>query len=72
MSLKKLECSVTCTLFFFEFWETKSSQFLKKVIAQQSAVEMSISKKTWRKMNCTHKTLKVIREIQETSCVLGR
>ena len=53
------------THFFNETWETKSSLFLKKVIANQSATDMSLLKKTWRTLNCTPKTMKVIREIQE-------
>ena len=53
------------THFFNEFSETKSSQFLK-IIAQQGTIETSILKKTWRKLNCSPKTLKVIREIQES------
>ena len=57
---------------FNEFSETKSSVFLKKVIAaQQSSVEMSILKKTWRKMNGTPKTMKIIR-FERTSSVFGR
>ena len=40
------------THFFNEFSETKSSQFLKKVIAHQSTIEMRLLKKTWRTINC--------------------
>ena len=35
------------THFFNEFWKTKSSWFLKKVIANQSVVDMSLLMKTW-------------------------
>ena len=51
------------TYFFNEFWETKSSQFLKKVIAAQGSIEMRLLKKTWRTLNCFPKTMKVKREI---------
>ena len=60
------------TRFFNEFWETKSSLFLKKVIANQSAIDMSLIKRTWRTLNCTPKTMKVIREIQENLLCIGR
>ena len=60
------------TRFFNEFWETKSSLFLKKVIANQSAIDMSLLKRTWRTLNCTPKTMKVIREIQENLLCIGR
>ena len=30
---------------FNAFWETKSSQFLKRIIANQSTIEMSLSRK---------------------------
>ena len=52
------------THFFNEFSETKSSQFLK-IIAQRGSIETSILKKTWRKLNCTPKMMKIVREIQE-------
>ena len=60
------------THFFDEFSETKSSVFLKKVIANQSVIEKSLLKKTWRTLNCTPKTMKIIREIQENLLVLGK
>ena len=50
---------------FNQFSETKSSLFLKKVLAHQSAIDMGLFRKTWRTLNCSPKTLKVIREIQE-------
>ena len=53
------------THFFNEFSETKSSLFLKKVVAHQGWIEMRLFKKTWRSLNCTPKTSKIIREIQE-------
>mgnify|MGYP004675066817 CR=1 FL=1 len=39
------------THFFNEFWKTKSSLFLKKVIASQSAIDTRLLKKTWRTLN---------------------
>ena len=38
---------------------------LEKVIDNQSVIETNLFKKTWRSLNCSPKTLKVIREIQE-------
>ena len=58
--------------FFNEFWETKSSLFLKRVIANQSVIETGILKKTWRTLNCTPKTMKVIREVQENLLCVGK
>ena len=60
------------THFFNEFWETKSSLFLKRVIANQSVIETSLFKKTWRTLNCTPKTMKVIREVQENLLCVGK
>ena len=48
---------------FNDFSETRSSGFLKKVIANQSSIDMRLLKKTWRTLNCTPKTMKVISEI---------
>ena len=39
------------THFFNDFFQTKSSTFLKGVIANQSAIEMTIRKRTWRTLN---------------------
>ena len=58
--------------FFNEFWETKSSLFLKRVIANQNVIETSLLKRTWRTLNCTPKTLKVIREVQENLLCVGK
>ena len=60
------------TRFFNEFSETKSSVFLKKVIAHQSAIDLHLFRKTWRTLNCSPKTMKVIREIQENLLCIGR
>ena len=60
------------THFFNEFCETKSSSFLKRVILNQSAIDMTILKRSWRILNYTPKTLKVIREIQENLLSVGR
>ena len=60
------------THFFNEFWKTKSSLFLKKVIANQSAIDTALLKRTWRTLNCSPKTMKVIREIQENLLCIGR
>ena len=60
------------THFYNEFWETKSSVFSKKVLANQGAIEMRLFKKTWRSLNCSPKTIKVIREIQENLLCVGK
>ena len=60
------------TLFFNQFSETKSSRFLKNVLANQSSSDTSLLKRTWRTLNCTPKTLKVIREIQENLLCVGK
>ena len=60
------------THFFNEFSETKSSLFLKKVISHQNAIDTRLLKKTWRSLNCTPKTMKVIREIQENLLCVGK
>ena len=60
------------THFFNEFTETKSSQFLKKVLANQSVIEVRLFRKTWMTLNCSPKTLKVIREIQENILCIGK
>ena len=59
------------THFFNKFSETKSSLFLK-VIASQNAIDLRLLKKTWRSLNCTPKTLKAIREIQENLLCVGK
>ena len=51
--------------FFMEFSGTKSTAFLKKVIAHQNSIDARLLKKTWRSLNCTPKTMKVIRETRE-------
>ena len=60
------------THFFNEFSETKSSLFLKRVISNQGWIEMHLLKKTWRTLNCTPKTMKVLREIQENLLCVGK
>ena len=60
------------TYFFNQFAETKTSAFLKKVIAHQNSIDTRLLKKTWRSLNCTPKTLKVIREIQENLLCVGK
>ena len=59
------------THFFNQFSERKSSMFLKKVIANQNVIEMGLFK-TWKSLNCTPKTMKVIREIQENLLCVGK
>ena len=49
------------THFFNEFTETKSSAFLKNVIANQNSIGLNLFKRTWRSLNCTPKTMKVVR-----------
>ena len=60
------------THFFNEFSVTKSSMFLKKVIANRSAIDIKLLKKAWRTLNCSPKTMKVIREVQENLFAWGR
>ena len=60
------------TYFFNEFSETKSSMFLKRVIYNQRVIDMRLFKKTWRSLNYTPKTPKVIREIQENLLCIGK
>ena len=58
--------------FFNEFTATKSSIFLKQGLGNQNVIEMKLLKKTWRTLNCTPKTLKVIREVQENLLCVGK
>ena len=57
---------------FNEFSETKSSLFLKRVISNQSLIDMRFLKRTWRTLNGSPKTMKVIREIQENLLCVGK
>ena len=57
--------------FFDQFTETKSSMFLKKVLANQRMIGVGLFNKTWRTLNCYQKTMKVIREIQENLLCIG-
>ena len=58
--------------FYNEFCETKSSAFLKKIIAHQSVIDIRLFEKTWRLLNCSPKTMMVIREIQENLLCVGK
>ena len=58
--------------FFNQFSGTKSSSFLKKVIENQRMIEVGLFKKTWRTLNCSPKTMKVIRETQENILCVGK
>ena len=60
------------TNFFNEFTETRSSMFLKRVIANQNSIDMRLLKKTRRTLNCSPKTMKVIREIRENLLCVGK
>ena len=60
------------THFFVVFSQTKSSTFLKKVIENQRTIDITLPKKTWRQLNCIPKTMKVIREIQESFLCVGK
>ena len=53
------------THFFNEFYGTKSSIFLKRVLENQGSIEMRLLKRTWKSFNCSPKTMKIIREIHE-------
>ena len=54
-----------------EFYETESSQFMKNVTCQGWS-DARIFKKTWRTLNCTPKTMKVNRGIEENLLLSGR
>ena len=60
------------THFFNVFHDTKSSIFLKRVVENQCWIEMRLFKRTWRTLNCTPKTMKIIREIQENLLCVGK
>ena len=60
------------THFFNEFYGTKSALFLKRVLGNQGWIEMTLFKRTWRTLNCTPKTMKIIREIQESLLCVGK
>ena len=60
------------THFFDQFSKTRSSLFLKKVVSNQGAIEMNLLKKTWSSLNCSPKTMKVVREIQENLLCVGK
>ena len=60
------------THFFNEFYDTKSSIFLRSVIENQGWIEMRLFKRTWKSLNCTPKTMKIIQEIQENLLWVGK
>ena len=60
------------THFFNEFTETKSSAFLKNVIANQNLIDLNLFKRSWRSLNCTQKTMKIIRQILENLLCVGK
>ena len=67
------EVEVIIDTHFIVFYETKSCQFLKTVIACHGSIDARLFKKTWRSLNCSPKTFKVIGEIQENIlCVVRR
>ena len=41
-------------------------------MANQSVIDMNLFKMAWRTLNCTPKTMKVIREIQENLLCVGK
>ena len=60
------------THFYNEYEGTESTCFLKKVVSNQSLIDTRL-KMTWRSLNCSPKTMKVIRKIQENRlCVEKR
>ena len=59
------------THIFNEVDGTKASSFLKKVITYKSSTDLLLLK-TWRTMNCTPRTMKIIREIQENLLFIGK
>ena len=60
------------THFFDEFSKAKSSLFLKRITENQKLIDMRLFKRTWRTLNCSPKTMKIIREIQENLLCVGR
>ena len=67
------EVEVLIDMYYFnEFSQTKSSLFLKKVMEKQGAIEMNIFKRARRTLNCSPKTMRVIREIQENLLCVGK
>ena len=60
------------THFFNEFLKTKSSTFLKKVLENRNAIDARLFRRTWRTLNCSPKTIKVIREILENLLCVGK
>ena len=58
--------------FFNEFHETKGSMFPKRVIESQGWIDMRLFKRTWMSLNCTPKTMKIIRAIQENLLCVGK
>ena len=58
------EVGVLVDTSFNEFSETKSSLFLKRVLASRSFIDTRLFRKTWRTLNCSPKATKVIRENQ--------
>ena len=51
---------------FNKFSESKSSSFLKRIVANQSVVDIRLFKNGWKTMNCTPKTMKVIMETRKS------
>ena len=60
------------THFFNGFYESKSSLFLKRVFENRGSIEMRIFKKTWRSLNCSPKTMKIIREVRKNILCVGK
>ena len=58
--------------FYSEFSKTQSSLFLKRVMENQNAIDVGTFKKTWRALNCSPKTMKIIREVQENLLCVGK
>ena len=65
------EVEVLFDTHFNAFSETKSSAFLKLVLANQAEIEIWVFKNTWRTLNCTMK-IKVIQEVQNMLCIWKR
>ena len=75
MSIKEVLDEVEVVIdthFYDEFPKTNSSGFLKTIYTNQSSIEINLLRKTWRTLNCSPKTLKVIREIQENLLCVGK
>ena len=69
--LEKVEV-IFDTHFFNEFSGTKGSLFPRKVISCPNTMVVNMLKKSLRTLNCSPKTMKIIREIQDSLLCVGK